>query len=100
MLERPRRLVAAEIVKAWPGMGIVDPDCPVLALQIAHQPAEQRVLDDVGKIAGMEGMAIVQCSDPLDPIRSFVSPDRLFPANTTFIALSVLLRRTKWRANG
>jgi len=43
-------------------MGVEHRDPARLALQRTDQPDEQRVLDAVGEVAGMEGVAVVQAS--------------------------------------
>ena len=40
-------------------MGVDHPEGRLLALQIGEHPHQQRVLHDVGEIAGVEGVAIV-----------------------------------------
>ena len=54
-----RRLLAAEIVNACAGMGVDDAKRRRLLLQIGQDADQHDVLDDVGEVAGMEGVAIV-----------------------------------------
>ena len=53
------RRVILQIVDADPGMGIDDAERLVLALQIVDEPCQHRVLDDVGEVAGVEGVAVI-----------------------------------------
>src|SRR5262247_1384635 len=53
------RLLAAEIVEARAGMRIDCPKCCGLAAKMSENARERRVLDDVGEVAGMEGVAVV-----------------------------------------
>ena len=54
-----RRLRAVEIVAAGAGMGVDDAERRRLGAQV-HQNADQhRVLDDIGEVAGVKGVAII-----------------------------------------
>ena len=48
-----------EIIEADPRMGVDDAERRLLALEIGEDPHQQRVLHDVGEIAGVEGVAVV-----------------------------------------
>src|SRR5262249_10604068 len=53
------RLDGGQIVTADAGMGVDDTKPLVLLLEILDQAAEHGVLDDIGEIAGVVGVAIV-----------------------------------------
>ena len=58
-LARAPRLVAGKVVKPGAGMGIDDPKCRLLRLQSLDDERQHRMLDHIGKVPGMERMAIV-----------------------------------------
>ncbi|MFK4584244.1 hypothetical protein ABIF83_007721 [Bradyrhizobium ottawaense] len=55
----PARLVAVEIVEAGAGMGVDDAERPRLVLQIGDDARQHDVLDDIGEVAGVEGVTII-----------------------------------------
>ncbi len=54
------RRLAAEIVSARAGMRIQVAERRVFPMQGLEQQGKHDVLEDVGKIAGVEGMAVIQ----------------------------------------
>ncbi|GLK42880.1 hypothetical protein GCM10017612_07970 [Novosphingobium resinovorum] len=57
--------VTAKIVQPATGMGIDQSQRARLLLQGPHQGDEEAVFDDIGAIAGMEGMAIIHCGSKI-----------------------------------
>src|SRR5205085_1103228 len=53
------RLLAGEVIAAAAGMAVDDAKGGRLLLQIKQDAHEHDVLDDVGEIAGVEGVAVV-----------------------------------------
>src|SRR5215211_3451176 len=52
---------AGEIVASCAGMGVDDAERGRLCAQMNENAGEDRMLDDVGEIAGVKGMTIVHC---------------------------------------
>ena len=61
------RRIAGEIIKPGPGMRIDDTKCGWLAAQMPKYAAKHGVLENIGKIAGMKFVAIVQQDLPYRP---------------------------------
>ena len=61
---RAFRLRALEIVPARPGMGVDEAERALLAGEIDKDARKDRVLEHVGEIAGMEGVAVVDGGSP------------------------------------
>ena len=53
------RLVAVEIIEAGTRMGVDDAEGGRLVLQVSQDARQRDVLDDIGEVAGVEGVAIV-----------------------------------------
>ena len=53
------RLGAGEIIAAGAGMGIEDAERRRLRAQMQQDAHEHRVLEDIGEVAGVKGVAIV-----------------------------------------
>ena len=56
------RLVPQEIIDAEAGMGVDHPEGGVLLHQVGENARENGVLDHIGKIAGMECVAVIHRS--------------------------------------
>ena len=54
------RLAAGQIVAPGAGVRVDDAEGGILFAQMQKHTREQRVFEDVGKISGVEGVAIVQ----------------------------------------
>jgi len=61
---RARRLVAGKIISARPGMGVDEAKGRFLALEMKEDARQNRVLEDVGEIAGVKGVSIVDLKRP------------------------------------
>src|SRR6185312_16912289 len=93
-----------QIVVADTGMGVQDVDRRGLAQQRAQHPEQQRVLEAIGEVPGMEGMAIIHGGPSVSvssgqrgrgaKSRLLVSPSRSrsIPVQATITALSVQSR--------
>ena len=56
---RARRLIAGQVIKPPPRMGVDHAEALVLFLQVREQRHQCQMLDDIGEIAGVIGVAIV-----------------------------------------
>ena len=65
---RAFRLRAGEIESARPGMGVDETERAFLAGQINEDAGQNGVLEHVGEISGMKGVAIVDRNDPRLPM--------------------------------
>jgi hypothetical protein len=59
-LAAPARFRAGQIVDAGAGMRVDHAEGGVLCAQMLQDQAQHRVLEDVGKAAGMKGVTVVQ----------------------------------------
>jgi hypothetical protein len=63
-LLRARRLVARKIVAARSGVSVDKTKGRFLARQMNKDTREDRVLEDVGEIAGVKGVAVIDLKNP------------------------------------
>src|SRR5690606_5378146 len=52
--------VAGQVVDACPGVGVDDPIGSVLEIEVVKDVDQNGVLEDVGMVAGMEGVSVTE----------------------------------------
>jgi hypothetical protein len=62
---RARRLVARKIIAACSGVSVDETKGRFLARQVNKDARQDGVLEDVGEIAGVKGVAVIDLKNPL-----------------------------------